>query len=299
MVDAVAREWLVWPPLEGGRDHGERYLDKLMKGFLAIFYVDDAYFASRDLVFLQTALSILVELFECVGLEINCLQTQAMICTPGRIHTQLPNATYHCMHLGYQTSKQWEACHVNRSHCNAKLQARFLLRHLATLHGVYQQTVVMEELLDKHECVMYKATQHPSGQLMCPIARCLGVAKDGWNIWRHFRDLHPRDKVIVPKEGRSYLRCQYCRMQVNPLVTGHWKTESCALGTDRRIQRKVAVTSTLALSCTFQVHVDVSERVEVFKYLRCLLAQDDNDIQAVRHQIRKARAIWARVGQVL
>ena len=43
----------------------------------------------------------------------------------------------------------------------------------------------------------------------------------------------------------------------------------------------------------------VLERVEVFKYLGRLLAQDDDDIQAIRAQIRKARATWARVGQVL
>ena len=41
------------------------------------------------------------------------------------------------------------------------------------------------------------------------------------------------------------------------------------------------------------------ERVEVFKYLGRLLAQDDDDIQAIRAQLRKARATWACVGQVL
>jgi hypothetical protein len=39
--------------------------------------------------------------------------------------------------------------------------------------------------------------------------------------------------------------------------------------------------------------------VEVFKYLGRLLAQDDDDTQAIRAQLRKARSTWARVGQVL
>jgi hypothetical protein len=69
VVDAVACKWLVQLPLEGAGDHGEQYLDKLMQGFPAIFYVDNAYFSSHDPVFLQMALSILVELFERVGLE--------------------------------------------------------------------------------------------------------------------------------------------------------------------------------------------------------------------------------------
>jgi len=37
----------------------------------------------------------------------------------------------------------------------------------------------------------------------------------------------------------------------------------------------------------------------VFKYLGRLLAQDDDDVQAVRQQIRKARGTWAHVGQML
>jgi hypothetical protein len=39
--------------------------------------------------------------------------------------------------------------------------------------------------------------------------------------------------------------------------------------------------------------------VEVFKYLGYLFTQDDDDIQAIRAQLRKARATWARVWQVL
>ncbi len=37
----------------------------------------------------------------------------------------------------------------------------------------------------------------------------------------------------------------------------------------------------------------------MFKYLGRLLAQDDDDVQAVRQQIRKARGTWAHVGQML
>jgi len=106
---------------------------------------------------------------------------------------------------------------------------------------------------------------------------------------RHYRNLHFRDKVIIKKEGRSYPRCTYCGMQMNPMARGHWRTESCSIGADKRVQREAAVTSALALRCTFTIHWDVLERVEVFKYLGRLLAQDDNDVQAVRQQIRKAR----------
>jgi len=61
----------------------------------------------------------------------------------------------------------------------------------------------------------------------------------------------------------------------------------------------MAVRSALALCQQFTVHGDVLERVEVFRYLGRLLSQDDDDIQAVRSQLCKARGTWARVGQVL
>ncbi len=41
------------------------------------------------------------------------------------------------------------------------------------------------------------------------------------------------------------------------------------------------------------------ERVEVFKYLGRLMSQDDDNIQAIRAQIRKACSTWAHIGQVL
>jgi hypothetical protein len=71
------------------------------------------------------------------------------------------------------------------------------------------------------------------------------------------------------------------------------------VGVERRQQREAAVTSALALRQQFSVHGEALERVEVYKYLGRLLAQDDDDIQAIRAQLRKARATWARVGQVL
>ena len=40
-------------------------------------------------------------------------------------------------------------------------------------------------------------------------------------------------------------------------------------------------------------------RVEVFKYLGRLLTQHDDDAQAIRAQLVKARKCWARVGRVL
>ncbi len=67
---------------------------------------------------------------------------------------------------------------------------------------------------------------------------------------------------------------------------------------DRRLQ-KSAVSLILALRCEFIVNGSILEHVEVFKYLKCLLAQDNDDAQAIRQQMQKAREVWDCVGQVL
>jgi hypothetical protein len=75
--------------------------------------------------------------------------------------------------------------------------------------------------------------------------------------------------------------------------------KECQVGVERRKQRETAISSALALRQQFIVRRDVLEQVGVFKYLGRMMAQEDNDIQAVRAQLRKARSTWARVGQVL
>ena len=103
----------------------------------------------------------------------------------------------------------------------------------------------------------------------------------------------------MPKEGRSYPQCRHCGMQINPWFTAHWKTESCAIGTERKAQRKAAINSAIALCFTFKVHGEGLENVKVFKYLGRLLAQDIDNVQAVRLQIQKAWGVWVHIGQVL
>jgi hypothetical protein len=115
---------------------------------------------------------------------------------------------------------------------------------------------------------------------------------------RHFRDVHPLDLVKVPKEGR-FNRCEQCGMQVHPAYPRHRLSKECQIGVEWKQQRETAVALALALRQQFLVRGNILERVEVFKYLGCLMSQDDDDIQAIRAQIWKARSTWARIGQVL
>jgi hypothetical protein len=159
--------------------------------------------------------------------------------------------------------------------------------------------VVAEELLELCPPVLYTVSAGLHARdLPCPYPWCLGRLRDGWMMRRHFRDVHPLDLVMVPKEGR-YARCERCGMQVNPIYPRHQYSKECQVGVEHRKQRETAISSALALCQQFMVHRDVLECVKVFKYLGWMMAQDNDDIQAIWAQLQKARATWARVSQVL
>jgi hypothetical protein len=81
-------------------------------------------------------------------------------------------------------------------------------------------------------------------------------------------------------------------MQVNPAYPQHIRTQECQTGVERKLQWESVVCSALALRRQFSVHGDMLEHVEVFKYLGRLLAQDDNDAQAIRQQLQKVQGVW-------
>jgi hypothetical protein len=116
LVNAMVREWHRILRCEMGVEDEEE-LNRMMAALFAIFYVDNAYVAARDPVFLQHALDILVDTFARVGLNTNIAKTQAMICMPGKIRIQLPAESYHWMRTGRVTAAEWNACNVTCREC--------------------------------------------------------------------------------------------------------------------------------------------------------------------------------------
>ncbi len=153
MVDAVVREW--FHQLWLGREYDETEFAEYITTFFAIFYVNDAYLASWDPEFLQYALTHLVHLFERIGLQTNMTKTQIMICTPGRIRTQLPTESYRRMQQGQVSASNWNSRKVECRQCGKVLKASSLGRHLADIHDIYQQAVVAKELLEGRPPVLY------------------------------------------------------------------------------------------------------------------------------------------------
>jgi hypothetical protein len=87
----------------------------------------------------------------------------------------------------------------------------------------------------------------------------VGVLKDSWIMRRNFHDLHPRDKVLVPKEERSFCCCKRCGMQVNPKYTRHSRLQECQTRMDRVPQKELALDLALVLCHHFSVHREVLE----------------------------------------
>ena len=73
----------------------------------------------------------------------------------------------------------------------------------------------------------------------------------------------------------------------------------CKDGVARKVQYAAAEQAHKALQQRFTAYGAELERVEVFKYLGRLLAYDDNDTQAVRGNLKKARGIWARLSRTI
>ncbi len=79
MVNGVVWEWHSILQ-EETKVEGEE-LDQIMATLFAIVYMNDAHLAARDPAFLQGVVDVLIDTFECVGLETNTAKkTQAVMC---------------------------------------------------------------------------------------------------------------------------------------------------------------------------------------------------------------------------
>jgi hypothetical protein len=213
-----------------------------------------------------------------------------MICTPVRICIQLLEDSYARLRGGTTLAGEWNSRMVLCHQCNVLMMANSFPQHLAEQHDTYQVVVVPKDYLAPQAGVQYQAHPGRIGKIPCPVPGCPGELRDGWMLQRHCRDLHPFDRVVVPTGG-YFPQCKRCRMQVNPAYPRHIRTKECRIRMDRQLQRESAISSALALRHEFNVDKTVLERVEVFKYLGHLLAHDDDDAQAIRQQLRKAREV--------
>ena len=82
VINAVVWEWLRQTL---GVEVARRALGDLARTILVVFYADDGVLSARCPEWLQNSFTILVGLFERVGLHTNSQKTKVMMCVPGKI----------------------------------------------------------------------------------------------------------------------------------------------------------------------------------------------------------------------
>jgi hypothetical protein len=108
-----------------------------------------------------------------------------------------------------------------------------------------------------------------------------------------------RQRLTLVRHAKSTI-VQYISTFVR-YITRRLTTETalCRDGVATRVQHAVAERVHLSLSQMFTTYGKELERVEVFKYLGCLLAYDNNNAQAVRGNLKKAHAVWLRLSRTI
>jgi hypothetical protein len=143
VVNCVAREWL--RRLREGINLEEDEVERLMAEFLAIFYVDDAYLASRDPDLPVRACGLRNQQTKDSRYDMHAWENTYAI-NNGVV---LPNEKR--PQDGGRLGDTQVVCHQ----CNKEVQARNLTLHLNTQHNIYPQTSVDADLLMDRPSVVY------------------------------------------------------------------------------------------------------------------------------------------------
>jgi hypothetical protein len=149
-VDAVIREWL----RRTMNKEAANGISAEASRKIVAFIVDDGLVGSRDPIWLQGALNVLLILFESIGLKTNPDMTKVMTCVPGNIRVAHTEEAYHTLQYGpvNPTAKRHRVeCDI----CGVSLAVGSLRSHLETKHDTYWSFVLNQELTVEHEPIVY------------------------------------------------------------------------------------------------------------------------------------------------
>ena len=83
-------------------------------------------------------------------------------------------------------------------------------------------------------------------------------------------------------------------------MPAHKGSKTCRRMPAQRDQHEVAVAGVRAAAQRFTAYgADELRNVLRFKYLERVLSHDNNDIPAMRRNLKRARATWGRVSKIL
>jgi hypothetical protein len=170
-VDAVIRAWLCRTI---NKEAASGVFYKACREIVA-FFVDDVLVGSRDPIWLQSTMDILITLFEGISLRTNPDKTKVMTCIPGNIQVAHMEVAYHVQQQG-PVDPTVKHHRVECDVCSVSLVAGSLRSHLETQHDTYWSFVLNRVLTIENEPWVYRAIADATGTYFCPVPACVGVA---------------------------------------------------------------------------------------------------------------------------
>jgi exonuclease III len=294
VVDAVVRAWYHKLDSEG-----------LTNTVKAIFYADDGYIYSTNADALQQATDWIVDLFECMGLKANPEKTKAMICAPRPSVTRICTPAYkrkmgdNAEPTYSERKRQYMVCDF----CNEQIQARSLSRHKRSKHGIDTTAITAQTTpphLSEHGSTYEVSMPEYKQQGQCPVPGCAAIIKDRHGMRRHFLFRHYYDTIIILEEGRLP-RCDDCGMfcTLSALAGKHMESALCREGARRNRRKIINLRCIRAFRRTFQLRDQPIETVTAFRYLGRVITSRDNDWEAARRNLHKAKERWASISRIL
>ena len=199
VVDAVVRHWVA-VMVEGVEEQG--YRGQEVRHNNALFYADNVMVASLDPRWLQGAFSILVGLFDRVGLWTNSRETVGMVCRPFQaVGTQLEAAYGQWMTVEGPSYREWQKGRMQFRECGDDIATGSMLGHMKTKHGQAAEDSWSWTILVTGEepCTYRMAFPAKGGRgyarlrgarderrrgRQCSSIFCIGMSGTPWSFWR-------------------------------------------------------------------------------------------------------------------
>jgi hypothetical protein len=303
LIDAITRHWY----------HEISLIESIGIGQTdtrLMWYVDDNKLHGHDPVVIQQSLDILVDLLARTGMQVNIGKTKAMIVTGGKGIARQSTPAYKRRMTGEGlTYREKKRRRVECPLCGEPLRESNLTDHIRFIHELRRDDenaqingdeegeaeAVAVEADDPEEVTYTMSMEDRDSTGECP--KCQENIKDRYGMRRHFMHRHLNDKIIIEEEG-ELPRCPNCGMFGNH-GRAHQGTKTCKTGKIRKDLRDMKREQTRARTTRFKIGNEELETVKEFKYLGRITSDDDDDLPAVRDNLKKARARWARVSRVL
>jgi hypothetical protein len=279
-----------------------------------MWYVDDSKLSGHDPLVIQQALNLLVDLLARTGMQVNTGKTKTMIITGAKITARQSTPAYKRRMTGEgETHREKKRTRVTCPMCEVTMQEKYLPDHLRYIHsgrrgdaaqndeqeeekeGEADEADIEEEEEEQEEVTYTMSMEHRDGTGACP--KCSTLIKERYGMRRHFMHRHLNDKIIIEEEG-ELPRCPSCGM-FGRINGTHQRSRTCKEGTIRKDQRDRIREQYRARRVKFKIGAETIETVRDFKYLGRITSDDDDDLPAVRENIKKARKRWSRVSRLL